>query len=173
MIDLETLATSPGATIVSIGVQLFHPLKGLIKKTFYRELDWKSQGREITADTIKWWRGQTPEARKAFNGTLSLERMLIELSEFLPDNTIVWGNGSIFDIAILENAYDDCMIDVPWKYYNIRDCRTVVDLYELKRGGLRKSIGGGSHNALKDATCQAKEIVKMNFDLVTAVGSVQ
>ena len=163
MIDLETMGTRPGAAIVSIGAVIFDPRYGEVSEdTFYRELDWEDQDRFICPETTKWWEGQSDEAKQAHFGLDSLDDVLNELAEWLPEDCKVWGNGATFDITMLEDAYYQCEIEVPWKFWNIRDCRTVLDMYESKRGGFNKAVNRqGAHNALQDAIYQAKYITLM------------
>lgn len=160
MIDLETMSTKQGAAIVSIGAVKFDPRFGKIdlKDTFYQELHWKSQNRHIDPSTEEWWSNQSKAAKSALKGTIALEDMLWDLEDWLPDDCRVWGNGSIFDISILENAYDQHNEAYPWKFWNVRDCRTIKDLYESLRGGFDGKVGGTAHNALDDAIHQAKYI---------------
>ena len=167
MIDLETMGTVPEMAIVSVGAVLFDPRLGKIdKKTFYRELDWESQGRFIDPETQKWWEGQNAKAKDALYGLEDLGDTLNELSEWLPADCKVWGNGSTFDISCLEHAYRQLGIVIPWKFWNVRDCRTVLDMYESKRGGFNKQTGGTLHNALDDAKYQASYINKMWLELL-------
>lgn len=160
MIDLETMSTKQGAAIVSIGAVKFDPRVGKIdlKDTFYQKLHWKNQGRHICPDTKQWWSKQSKEARAGLNGTTELEDSLFDLGFWLPDDCKVWGNGSVFDISILENALDQHSMSHPWKFWNVRDCRTIKDLYESLRGGFDGKVGGVAHNALDDAIHQAKYI---------------
>jgi hypothetical protein len=170
MIDLETMGTTPGSAIVSIGAVLFDPRVGKISKdTFYRELDWEGQNRIVDKDTHDWWYGPkvNDAAREALGGFDDLADVLGELADWLPKDAKVWGNGSCFDITILENAHYKLKMDIPWKFWNIRDCRTVLDMYESKRGGFNKSGNlAEAHNALGDALFQARYICKMWKDLL-------
>lgn len=163
MIDLETLGTTPDAAIVSIGAVVFDPRYGKIsEKTFYSELDWENQSRHICPETQEWWTKQSPEAQEALSGLDDLDTSLRELASWLPKDSRVWGNGPTFDISILEDAYRQYNIEIPWKFWNIRDCRTVLDMYESSRGGLGKSTNRvGAHNSLQDAIYQAKYITMM------------
>ena len=163
MIDLETMGTTPDSAIVSIGAVIFDPRYGKVsKQTFYRELDWEDQERHICPETTKWWEGQTAEAKAAHFGLDALEDVLKELAEWLPKDAKVWGNGSTFDISMLEDAYRQYNIDIPWKFWNVRDCRTVLDMYESTRGGFNKTVNRqGAHNALDDARFQAQYITMM------------
>lgn len=162
MIDLETMGTTPDSAIVSIGAVVFDPRYGIVTdKVFYMELDWESQNRLIDQETVEWWAEQSEEARAAHYGLDDLDEALTLLAQWLPKDAKVWGNGSTFDISMLEDAYRQLNIEIPWKFWNVRDCRTVLDMYESVRGGFNKKSGGTLHNALDDAKYQAKYITMM------------
>jgi hypothetical protein len=163
MIDNESMGTLAYSGIVSIGAVIFDPRLGKVdkKNTFYVELDWQDQGREIDPETVKWWEGQPAKAREALYGLDDLPDALKELSDWLPADCKVWGNGPTFDISMLEDAYRQHSIEIPWEFWNIRDCRTIKDLYESSRGGYDKKSGGVLHNALDDAMFQAQYICDM------------
>lgn len=163
MIDLETVGLTPDARIISIGAVIFDPRYGRISKDyFYMELDHRKQT-ERTKDrgTMEWWANQSTEAQKALKGTILLEDALHELAFWLPDDVKVWGNGPTFDISILEDAYRQYDIEIPWKFWNVRDCRTIKDMYESARGGWDKKSGGTLHNAKDDAYYQAQYVIEM------------
>lgn len=176
MIDLETMGTTPGAAIVSIGVVIFDPRFGKVDKenTFYRELDWQTQKRHIDNETWKWWGRQSDLAKGGLHGLEDLDDVLVELIDFLPSDVKVWGNGATFDISMLEDAYRQFNTDCPWKFYNVRDCRTIKDIYESSRGGLNKTmgsvVGSGAHNALNDALHQA-EYITFIWNKILSVGN--
>lgn len=168
MIDLETMGLNEDAAIVSIGAVLFDPLLGKVSKsTFYSELDWENQkGRKVDPGTQSWWKEQSPEARESLHGLDDLEETLIDLAEWLPRDCKVWGNGPTFDISKLEHAYRQFKQEIPWKYWNVHDCRTVKLMYESARGGFDKKSGGTLHNALNDAQYQAWYICKMWAEMI-------
>lgn len=164
MIDLETLDTTPSAVILSIGVAEFDPYKNKIGKTFYRTIGTKfvQPGRTISIDTVAWWMEQSDAAREAITNptnVVSLGSALSALTEFLGpdiDNTVVWGNGATFDISILEHAYD---YRAPWKFWNVRDMRTVKEIHENIMPYLPTvPFVGEPHNAKDDAIHQAKVV---------------
>ena len=163
MIDLETMGLLPGSAIVSIGAVVFDPRLNRVsnKNTFYMELDWESQERHQDPNTLHWWGSRSPIAKAALNGLEELTDTLTELAVWLPKDAKVWGNGATFDIGILENAYRQHGIDIPWKFWNVRDCRTVKDMYESSRGGFSKKSRGVLHHALDDAIFQAQYICDM------------
>jgi hypothetical protein len=162
MIDLETMGLVPGAAIVSIGAVVFDPrINRVTKNTFYRELDWASQGRQIDPNTQQWWTGRVAGAKAALDGLDDLDAALADLTSWLPRDCKPWGNGATFDISMLENAYRQHNIAIPWKFWNVRDCRTIKDIYESARGGYDKKSGGTLHHALDDAIFQAQYVCEM------------
>lgn len=162
MIDLETLDLIPSAKIVSIGAVIFDPRYGKIGDRFYRELDYKAQkDRTHSKDTVSWWKGQPTAIRKQLQGKTPLESALIDLNSFLPSDVKVWGCGPTFDISILEDAYRSLDSEIPWKFWNVRDVRTIRDIYENNRGGWGKNAAKANHNALDDAHRQAEEVNKL------------
>ena len=162
MIDLETMALTPNSAIVSIGAVVFDPGMNVVtKNTFYEKLDWKSQNRHLDWETIQWWKKQKPHTRKELDGHTKLKDMLENFELWLPDDAKVWGNGSVFDIAILQDAYRTFNMDIPWKFWNVCDCRTVKHLFESSRGGFDRKVAGTAHNALHDAENQAHDLCKM------------
>ncbi len=174
MLDLETLDTIPSTKIVAIGGVMFDPnlRKFDANDRFYMCLDHKAQeGRTIDPDpsdkgTRAFWKRQSAEVREQLKGTVKLEDALGDLAFWLPDDCKVWGNGATFDISILEDAYRQYGIEIPWKYYNIMDVRTVKKTYEAARGGWDKKSGGTLHHALDDAQWQAEYVTKMWNSLI-------
>lgn len=170
MIDLETLGRTPDAAIASIGAVLFDPRYGIkCADTFYVEIDWKASKRFVEKETVDWWRKQSKEARKCLKGKTPLSEALEELDFWLPDDCRPWGNGPTFDISMLEHAFDQEQIETPWKFWNIRDCRTIKDIFESKRGGLNGNFTGVKHNSLDDAKYQADWVCTMWANLTGEV----
>lgn len=166
MIDLETLGTTSRSAWISIGACRFDPDTGAIDttNTFYRNVDWDSalRNRNVTGDTLKWWMRQDPDAKDAvIHAGWPVEAVLTALGEWLPSGCIVWGNGSSFDISMLEDTYHQYGIAVPWKYFNVLDMRTVKRLGEhlVPRDAI--PFEGTKHNALSDAIHQAKYVSAM------------
>lgn len=161
MIDLETADTRPSAAFVSIGAIKFSPSTGELGDTFYERVDWDDacckHERTMSVSTIKWWLQQNDEARQEIcKPGKPLDEVLNLFTEWLPDDPIVWGNGATFDISMLENAYN---FKAPWKFWNVRDVRTIVD---LTQGYVDKgNMVGTKHDALDDAIHQAKFVSKM------------
>lgn len=169
-IDLETLSTAQNAYITSIGVAMFAPTTGMVVERFFCVCHCNYHKRyDIDPATVNWWLGQNDEARKSLcdvpdHLTFSIHDALYNLTKFLTKNglqPVVWGNGATFDISILENAYNTEGLYIPWKFYNIRDMRTIIDVALSLPGGqdaLMIERDGTAHNAIDDAEHQARLI---------------
>jgi hypothetical protein len=166
MLDLETLATTADAVILSIGAVRFDLDAGLVfdqpEAVFYRSISIDSQpGRKISGDTLAWWMMQSDQAQSVFfepNGTL--DDALLALSIWVDPQPstepYVWSNGADFDLPMLNHAYGFEFRQLPWKPYAGRCYRTYKNLpgaraVKVERQGLH-------HNALDDAIFQARHL---------------
>nr|WP_311244651.1 3'-5' exoribonuclease [Escherichia coli] len=166
MIDLETMGKNPDAPIISIGAIFFDPQTGDVGPEFSKTIDLETAGGVIDRDTIKWWLKQSREAQSAImTDEIPLDDALLQLREFIDENSgeffvQVWGNGANFDNTILRRSYERQGITCPWRYYNDRDVRTIVELGKAIDFDARTAIPfeGERHNALDDARYQAKYV---------------
>lgn len=166
MIDLETMGKNPDAPIISIGAIFFDPQTGDMGPEFSKTIDLETAGGVIDRDTIKWWLKQSREAQSAImTDEIPLDDALLQLREFIDENSgeffvQVWGNGANFDNTILRRSYERQGIPCPWRYYNDRDIRTIVELGKAIDFDARTAIPfeGERHNALDDARYQAKYV---------------
>jgi len=134
MIDIEGLATTPDATILTIAAQSFDPFgTGYYEKHFYSRVTLESQeDRVINDQTVTWWSTQSAEAQEeAFNeeNRIPLDDALDELYKIAWQHDFIWANGPTYDMNILEHAYRSRNKKQPWQYYKIRDARTVYSLW--------------------------------------------
>ena len=157
MIDIETIGTGPDACILTIAMQTFDPFAdGWYDNHYYARIDTESQpDRNIEDGTLAWWASQSPLVREeafAEENRIPLKQALEEMHPMIWNSNFVWANGPTFDMNIIEHAYKSYDINLPWKYYKVRDARTVYSLYpDLERGP-------ASHHALDD--CQ-QQILKL------------
>ncbi len=138
MIDLETLGTGSDAMILSVAAVEFNPDNGATKETFYSKVDidsYKPYTGCFTMDgaTLTWWMTTAPEAarREAFLGErLPLKTVLENLAAWINarGNVKPWSHGSCFDIPILSHSFKILGMDTPWKFWDIRDTRTLYDV---------------------------------------------
>ncbi|HFO9471069.1 TPA: 3'-5' exoribonuclease [Escherichia coli] len=166
MIDLKTMGKNPDAPIISIGAIFFDPQTGDMGPEFSKTIDLETAGGVIDRDTIKRWLKQSREAQSAImTDEIPLDDALLQLREFIDENSgeffvQVWGNGANFDNTILRRSYERQGIPCPWRYYNDRDIRTIVELGKAIDFDARTAIPfeGERHNALDDARYQAKYV---------------
>jgi hypothetical protein len=149
MIDIETLALTPKAVVLSVGAVAFEK-NGEIVDRFYRVLNTKDQinimKREVDPSTQLWWKYQDINAyQEAFNPVRQhITKVLLDLFKFISEyNPVrVWANSPSFDLIILESLYRDSGYPNPWIYKQPRDVRTIVDIANLSIKELEiKSIG--------------------------------
>ena len=161
MLDIETLATSPDAVVLTFGAIKFDPFdtsKEMSDGIYFR-LDVDEQidlGRRVDQGTVAWWGTQSAEVREEALGETdraSLDDFTKALNKFVVGATRIWAQGPVFDIVILENLYRQIGKPAPWQYYSIRDSRTL-----LKALGDDRKGGALLHNALADAVSQAEAV---------------
>ena len=155
MVDLETLATTPNAMILTLGAVQFDPFSDQIYNELYMRIDIDDQeklNREINDDTVNWWAKQNSEImEEAFSteNRIPLEESIQLFHKFAWGCDKIWSHGAVFDIIILENLYRQLNKPVPWNYFQCRDTRTLFDLVDPEMPTSNK------HNALEDAKRQA------------------
>lgn len=162
MLDLETLGTSPGCVIRSIGAVAFDPADDQVGPSLYVIIDRAScEAAGLTVDpaTEAWWNAQSAEARAEFETKgVELDTALDLFDAFYRAHAPIdlkvdrlWCNGPSFDEVILAAAYRALNRKPPWRYNAARDCRTVYDLNGLKL----QHASGTFHKADDDAREQA------------------
>lgn len=162
MIDLETWGRKPGCAPRSLGAVVMDFEKGELGATFYANIDDAScaaAGLTKDPETVQWWAEQSKLAQAALHADQR------PLSSVLPAFTkwwneqggeFVWGHGASFDPPILEAAYEACFLDAPWKFWNVRCCRTVLAMANRRPERFAKDV---HHNALDDAKAQARAVL--------------
>lgn len=161
MIDLETMDTKPSAVVLSIGMVEFDPAEGTVDKdngqllfpSIQEQLD---AGRTISAATLQWWMGQTDGAKadwvvrkkKSVTDTRNAVRSWMSTMR----RPTVWGNGSVFDITMMEDFMDHTQI--PWKFWDVMDTRTHHRHFPFDKS----KKGVTAHTALDDAIAQAERV---------------
>jgi hypothetical protein len=170
MIDLETLGNVPGSTILSIGAIGFGPDGFEPMRAIYLAINRKSckdAGLIEDPETVAWWNDQSEEAKRALREadsirtSLSVGRALNDFSKWLnkqfSNSLLLWGNGSFYDLGILEAARIKTGHYPIWPKHADRCYRTLKNL--------RKDIvfepSGIKHDALDDAIAQAQHATKI------------
>lgn len=173
MVDLETFSTNTDkGCVVSVGIKSF-ALPGRTLPAvmdLYKVINPQSSlrhGRIAEADTVAWWETKNAEA---YAGLLSdIEReggeyyrvwgeILNELRFWAETFTLhVWSKGIDFDFPLIFSSMRDAGLvaaegDMPYRYYNKHDVRTVLHL--AKRAGWEDPNVIIPHNALGDCHVQ-------------------
>ena len=165
MLDLETLGTTPGCVVLSIGAVEFD-LDG-IKSAFHAHIDVDSStalGLKVDARTVMWWLDQPKEAQNALlqADTFPIHDVLDAFNDTFDWKDLkVWANGASFDFPILEAVYKAAHRTVPWKYYNQMDFRTMKNLVPNGSYELLRVRPGTAHDALDDARSQASTLINI------------
>lgn len=156
MIDLETLAVSPNAVVLSLGAVHFNPFGNGYGDSLYFKISIDDQDkleREIDPNTLDWWAKQDPKImEEAFsqNDRISLVEAMDKFHKFAWNCDAFWSHGATFDLVIIENIYRQLKKTLPWNYWQLRDTRTLFDL------GFNPDMPQNSkHDALQDAIRQS------------------
>lgn len=166
MIDLETLGTSPGAPVLSIGACYFDPATGDIGDKFHERIDAEDALRyaRMSGGTFKWWLKQSDDARRRITQDAGIAAEVFDnFDRFCrlhgTRNLRPWGNGASFDITILDVSFPRILNrEAPWAFWNVRDCRTIKELGEAAGHRWTEKLEGTAHDALDDAVFQARYV---------------
>jgi hypothetical protein len=152
MIDIEGLGTGPDAAILTIAAQSFDPFSNThYDRHYYARITLESQeNRRIQDDTLAWWATQPEAQAEAFaeEDRIPLDQALDELYRLAWQHDYIWAQGPTYDINILEHAYKSYNKTQPWKFYRVRDSRTVLSLWP------ERPVPPTSHHALEDTRKQ-------------------
>lgn len=168
------MGKSGRAAIVSIGMFKFdiHEPQGpesiSAAQTFHCAVSLKScqkYGLEIDGSTVEWWLQQDDVARgslqpgRGLDLRLALESASVFMKNDGPPEYNIFGNGAVFDNAILMNAFQAVGLDYPVSYKRNVCFRTIKNLFF----GVGKQYDhyGVKHNALDDAISQGLALQKM------------
>lgn len=156
MVDLETLAVSPNAVVLTLGAVKFNPYGNGINDKLYFRINIDDQdklGREVDPNTLEWWGKQDPAImEEAFSDKdrVSLVDAMDQFHKFAWGCDTFWSHGATFDLVIIENIYRQLGKPLSWSFWQLRDTRSIFDLSinpDMPKGEL--------HNALADAKRQA------------------
>jgi len=162
MIDIETASIKYNACILSIGIVAFNlyspsdntdSLELLIDKKSCDDLNLHT-----CENTMKWWSTQKPEVRRrAFEDgpRLNIKEALIKLNDFCKKYKCkrYWSQGINFDYIVLENAYTQLNMNPTWKFWQLRDSRTIQHMLSDT-----PNKPEDAHDAISDCKHQIKVI---------------
>ena len=167
MIDIETLAIDPKAAVVQIGIAYRLPGNAYVqtKEICIKPSSYTDRpGFAISSSTLKWH--QQDPARAANIERCELEGCFVDAAPFLLADMLalisnegnakllLWSCGTDFDFPILANLYKAHRQIQPWRYGNIRDYRTMRELFKAEV----PMNGKGDHTAVADAVAQYEHL---------------
>lgn len=164
MIDLETLGSTPGCSIVAIGAAA-SDRDGYVVDRFYMVVNRQScrnYGLFEEQATLDWWSQQSEAARCVLEyadspaQSWALDQALEALNRFVAGHpgSEVYGNGSDFDNAILAAAARAVGVQLAWPFWQNRCYRTL----KARAPHVPLDRKGTHHNALDDAITQAQHL---------------
>lgn len=172
MVDLETLGTTPGSVVLSVGA-VAHAVPG---GEFYGKIDLRDSlhaGLTVDPDTMAWWRQQSQEAWRASaaaseDASLGLRYVLGRFADWLSElrkgssatatgaKLRLWGDSAAFDLVLLASAYRAAGKVVPWDYREECCYRTLRTLLNSEKP--RSKV---QHDGLSDAVAQMAHLQEM------------
>jgi hypothetical protein len=163
VLDIETLSLQPDAVILSLGAVTD---RNILECDFYMEFDWCDQtqlGRRVDQDTMTWWQEQEVKfpGLCPMDGAVLLDHGLESFAAWLTYITVpgeplhIWARGPQFDIVVLENAFRQHKLPIPWKYKDILDIRTAI---HCSGNHTELAKPGKKHHALSDAIADMKNL---------------
>ena len=172
MVDIETLGNKIDSTIIQISAVSFDVKTGTIYEKFDQVADVALNEKPLnaTGSTLKWWADTnvTLFAELLSRGEKSSEDVLRNFHQWLNDEEsasfrgmYLWGNGILFDNAMIRHQFESIGLSYPVFYRNDRDVRTILELAAAKLGvserDLRNEIYDKSlvaHDAFNDVINQ-------------------
>lgn len=159
VLDLETLGIKPGSVVLQVGAIAFRRQGGEVLASFDRNIDIGSSlmaGLEVSPEAVRWWRGQSDEARASVFAIGDALRLVAAsfrqfwVSAGCDAASCLWARGADFDPPIWAAALKAADgLDPPWRYSRVRDIRTALDVARFDRGAL--PFGVERHVAIHDA----------------------
>ncbi len=170
MLDIETMGTSADAAILTVGLAHFDINTGeIIKRTEFRnpQASQEAIGRRIDPGTVKWWSGQSPEARARLTEPPLYEpvEMMTRVHQWLSQvcrsqwDLAIWAKGPNFDMMLCRHLC--AQINVKWKGHFSREycVRTMLAIAKAKGWhDILEMENELAHGAEADAVYQAQQV---------------
>lgn len=155
MVDIETLSVRPNAYVASIGIVVFNVHGIVMSAQFSLNPREKHPEEHIDVDTVKFWMAQSRDAQEKLFGDYDVDVALQQINDAYKNLCCdeIWARGPQFDVNAIENLMRIRGFKPAWKYYEVRDLRTV-----LKKDDLVPFVGT-KHVAEDDALHQVKNLL--------------
>jgi hypothetical protein len=169
MIDIETLDVEVNAAIIAIGALTFNPRgEGFdTEDTYHVTISKRSNlahKRSVSKSTEAWWAQQDQAAQDSvFKGPhvplhLALYNFARWVNKRKPTCTRVWAKSPDFDCSILNHACKEQNVYWPFKFWEARCVRTIMELAYPEGDFPSVEVTGPLHDALADAKKQVLEV---------------
>lgn len=168
MIDTETIGTTYGYIVLSIGAVTFDAY-GIIDE-FYQEVNIDSSeelGLEKCEDSMDWWENNS--GNEEFIDDMlegageDVEDVFVNFTNWFEkqNHETVWAKSPYFDLQLMDGVYHKLDMESPWseEYWTARDVRTKLDDVE----NINIEENENKHHALDDAKHQAKQIISATY----------
>lgn len=176
MLDLETFGVESNAVIIQLSAVPFNIETGEVFDIHFNQLinpvSCVEKGLSVSGSTVEWWLKQNSSVvNKVFVESIkssnNLEFVLRDFAGYIGQlkrelkvsDVRIWGNGILADNRWLSSAYKAANVDLPWKYFEDSDVRTLVDIGKrLFNFDPKKDMPfeGEKHNAIDDCKHQIK-----------------
>ena len=187
MVDLETLGTNLDAPVFQIAAVGFDIETGEILSEYIGLADvgkLTDEDGAIDGGTLKWWLKTDKELfAKLINSDSksSPKEIMTGLYTWMKrindeyGSVYLWGNGILFDNAIIRHKMEGYGLDYPIFFRNDRDVRTIFELARMKTGEtereMRERIYDDSvaHDAYNDTINQIR-LVSQSHQIIVEGG---
>jgi hypothetical protein len=174
MLDLETFGTSSDAVVTEIGALAWKSSERRFIGKFNFHVNAEEQikvGRTMTPGTTMFWMEQDLAARtQVIEGQAKASqtkvadtlRALQNWSNRVSTRDLKWwARGTHFDMTILGSLFDDYEMASPWKFWQVRDVRTAI---EVQPHTFKLDKVGTAHAAADDC---ASQVIDLEYSRLT------
>ena len=164
MVDIETLDNTPTSAIISVSAVEFDPMDEGYVHTYHANIDWDSalEYGTYSEETIEFWEKQPAETRESLFDPepIHIRDALQGLADFVKkiNTRWIWACSPRFDMVILQHSMQQLGIQLPTKYWDEMDVRTLKMIIPREFMPERK----GAHTAMGDCIYQV-EVVQLFF----------
>lgn len=168
MIDLETGATTPNAVVFAVGLVVFNdhkvePIEELRDRAIvmYPEIGPQNILPRILATETLAWHAKEPNRAEMLskyldeNSAITVDQVFDKFEDTIKPKAKVWANSPSFDLAILRHWAKQVGRELPFKFYQELDFRTLKHLAREYGIQLPKADEELAHTADYDAAFQA------------------
>ena len=150
MVDIETLALTTTPLILQVGAVCED-------RAYCMTINKSGAPGDVCDDTLAWWTEQPRHVYERVHAggcdwAFSMLDFAAWVQDVQPDE--IWAKGPQFDITAIEHYMGLAKIQVPWRFNQVRDLRTLMAVH----GDPGIERVGDAHDALDDARHQMRQL---------------